>query len=122
MNRVEAAQAAIEYSAEPRIAFFADPDVDRVLGITMAVAQEVAAVGEKLDSLERLLVESGVLKAGALATYVAPPDVARQRLDVQEAFVARLLRVVEQELVALRGAEAGAAASTTRSERGASAA
>ncbi|MEZ5459872.1 MAG: hypothetical protein R3E65_11375 [Steroidobacteraceae bacterium] len=122
MNRVEAARAAIEYSTEPRIAFFADPDVDRVLGITMAVAQEVAAVGEKLDSMERLLVDAGVLKAGALAAYVASPDVARQRLDVQEAFVARLLRVVEQELVALRGANAGAAASTGSGERSASAA
>ncbi len=110
MNRVEAVRAAIEYSTERRIAFFDDPDVDRVLGITMAVAQEIAAVGEKLDSLERLLVEAGVLRAGALAAYVAPPEVARERLDVHEAFVARLLRVVEQEIVALRGSDAGAAA------------
>lgn len=106
MNRVEAVRAAIEYSAEPRIAFFDDPDVDRVLGITMAVAQEVAAVSEKLDSLERLLVEAGVLKAGALAAYTASAEVARERLDIQEAFVARLLRVVEQEIVALRCSEA----------------
>jgi hypothetical protein len=110
MNRVEAVRSAVEYSTEPRIAFFDDPDVDRVLGITMAVAQEVAAVGEKLDSLERLLVEAGVLKPGALAAYVAPPDVARERIDVQEAFVSRLLRVVEQEIVALRGSEASRAA------------
>lgn len=110
MNRVEAVRAAIEYSTEPRITFFDDPDVDRLLGMTMAIAQEVAAVGERLDSLERLLVDAGVLKAGALAAYVAPPEVARERLDVQEAFVARLLRVVEQEIVALRGSDAGAAA------------
>ena len=108
MTRVEAARAAIQYSTEPRLAFFADPDVDRVLGITMSVAQEVAAVAEKLDSLERLLVQAGVLPAGALAGYVATPDVARERLDVQEAFVARLLRVVEQELVALGSADVSA--------------
>jgi hypothetical protein len=107
MTRTETARAAIQYSAEPRLAFFADPDVDRVLGITMAVAQEVAAVGEKLDSLERLLVDAGVLQPGALANYVATPEVARERLDVQEAFVARLLRVVEQELVALRASQRG---------------
>jgi hypothetical protein len=122
MKRVEAVRAAIEYSTEPRIAFFDDPDVDRVLGITMAVAQEVAAVGEKLDSLERLLVEAGVLQAGALAAYVAPAEAAAQRLDVQEAFVARLLRVVEQEIVALRGSEASLAPTAAPASRSASAA
>jgi hypothetical protein len=120
MNRVEAVRAAIEYGTEPRIAFFDDPDVDRVLGITMAVAQEVAAVGEKLDSLERLLVEAGVLRAGSLAAYVAPPEVARERLDVHEAFVARLLRVVEQEIVAFRGSDAGASTVTDAPARSAS--
>lgn len=122
MNRLEAVQAAIEYSTEPRLAFFDDPDVDRVLGITLAVAQEVAAVGEMLDSLERLLVEAGVLKPGALASYVAPPEVARERLDVQEAFIARLLRVVEQEIVALRGSQSNQAASAGPVSRSASAA
>jgi hypothetical protein len=112
MKRVDAVRTANDYSTEPRIAFFGDPDVDRVLAITMAVAQEVATVGEKIDSLERLLVDAGVLKSGALAHYVATPEVARERLDVQEAFVARLLRVVEQEIVTLRG---GAAAATTGS-------
>lgn len=120
MKPVDATRAAIEYSTQPRIAFFDDPDVDRVLGITMAVAQEVAAVGEKLDSLERLLIDAGVLKVGALAAYVAGPEVARQRLDTQEAFVARLLRVVEQELVTLRGSNDSAATGSMASAHNAS--
>lgn len=109
MDELKAARAAIEYSAEPRIAFFDDPAVDRVLGITMAVAQEVGCVLERLDTMERLLVQSGALQAGALQAYVPDAAVAKQRLGMQEAFVTRLLRVVEQELVAVRAEQAAAA-------------
>ena len=48
-------------------------------GFTMAVAQEVGCVLERLDTLERLLVQSGALQAGALQAYVPDPAVARQR-------------------------------------------
>ena len=110
MDELKAVRAAIEYSTEPRIAFFDDPAVDRVLGITMAVAQEVGMVLERLDTMERLLVQSGALQPGALQAYVPDPAVAKQRLVMQEAFVTRLLRVVEQELVALRAEQAGRSA------------
>lgn len=110
MDPLNAVRAAIEYSTEPRISFFEDPAVDRVLGITMAVAQEVGTVLERLDTMERLLVQSGALQAGALQAYVPDPAVAKERLTMQEAFVTRLLRVVEQELVALRAEQAGRSA------------
>lgn len=110
MDDLKAVRAAIEYSTQPRVSFFDDPGLDRVLGITMAVAQEVGTVLERLDTLERLLVQSGALQAGAVQAFVPDPAVARQRLSMQEAFVTRLLRVVEQELVALRAEQAAAAA------------
>ena len=109
MDDLNAVRAAIEYSTQPRVSFFDDPGVDRVLGITMAVAQEVGTVLERLDTLERLLVQSGALQAGAVQAYVPDPAVSRQRLSMQEAFVTRLLRVVEQELVALRAEQAATA-------------
>ncbi len=112
MDELKAVRAAIEYSTEPRIAFFDDPAVDRVLGITMAVAQEVGMVLERLDTMERLLVQSGALQPGALQAYVPDPAVAKQRLVMQEAFATRLLRVVEQELIVLRAEQAGRGAGT----------
>lgn len=122
MDDLNAARSAIEYSTQPRIAFFDDPAVDRVLGITMAVAQEVGAMLERLDTMERLLVQSGALQAGALQAYVPDAAVARQRLTMQEAFAARLLRVVEQELVALRAEQAAAAAASPAAGQAADAA
>jgi hypothetical protein len=103
---LKAVQAAIDYSTQPRVNFFDDPGVERVLGITMAVAQEVGQVLERLDTLERLLVAGGALQPGAVQAYVPAPEVAAQRLSMQEAFIARLLRVVEQEIVALRAEQA----------------
>jgi hypothetical protein len=108
MDELKAVRAAIEYSTQPRVSFFDDPGLDRVLGITMAVAQEVGTVLERLDTMERLLVQSGALQAGAMQAFVPGPEVSRQRLTMQEAFVTRLLRVVEQELVALRAEQAAA--------------
>jgi len=114
MDDVKAVRAAIEYSTQPRVSFFDDPGVDRVLGITMAVAQEVGCVLERLDTMERLLVQSGTLQPGALQAYVPDPAVAQQRLSMQEAFVTRLLRVVEQEIVALRAEQAAGTATPGR--------
>ncbi|MFO1426789.1 MAG: hypothetical protein U1F11_07410 [Steroidobacteraceae bacterium] len=114
MDDVKAVRAAIEYSTEPRIAFFDDPSVDKVLGITMAVAQEVGQVLERLDTLERLLVRSGALREGAVQAFVPDGAVAQQRLAMQEAFVARLLRVIEQEVVALRAAQGAAGPAAAR--------
>ena len=90
MDDVKAVRAAIEYSTEPRIAFFDDPSVDKVLGITMAVAQEVGQVLERLDTLERLLVRSGALREGAVQAFVPDGAVAQQRLAMQEAFARAL--------------------------------
>jgi hypothetical protein len=112
MDELKAVRAAIEYSTQPRVSFFDDPGLDRVLGITMAVAQEVGTVLERLDTMERLLVQSGALQPGAVQAFVPDPAVARQRLSMQEAFVTRLLRVVEQELVALRAEQATAGTAT----------
>ncbi len=109
MTPLAAARAAIEYSAQPRVHFFADPAVDRVLGITLAVAQEVGQVLERLDTMERLLVEQGALKSGAVQAFVPTPAIAAERLMMQEAFCSRLLRVVEQELVQLRQEQRSAA-------------
>jgi len=39
--------------------FLKDPDVEKVLAVTMALAQEVAVMRERLDTVERLLEEKG---------------------------------------------------------------
>ena len=51
---VDITKTPLEAAGE-KPAFFDDPAVDRVLAIAMAVAEEVAVTGERLDTLEQVL-------------------------------------------------------------------
>jgi hypothetical protein len=90
--------------AKPRGArpwFHNDPAVERVLAITMALAGEVAVMHERLDTIERLLSTGAPFDRGAIETYTpdGPAEIERQRWHAE--FVARILRVVQQEMEAL---------------------
>lgn len=81
--------------------FFDDPAVERVLAITMAVAQELAVTRERLDTIERLLEKSGALKRADIDAYVPDPAAATERAEWSRAYIARVLRIVQQEMEAL---------------------
>lgn len=81
--------------------FFDDPAVERVLAIVMAVTQELAVTRERLDTVERILETSGVLKRADIAAYVPDPPAARERAEWSSAYIARVLRIVQQEMEAL---------------------
>ncbi len=101
-EKLEAVRKAIAEGAGARPSYFADPDVDRLLGIVMATAGEVAVTVERLDTLERVLNEKGLLTVDELADYQPDDGVVAERMAWHQAFVARILRVVEQELEATR--------------------
>ena len=81
--------------------FFDDPAVERVLSITMAVATEVAVLRERMDTIERLM-ETGIpVTKAAIDAYKPTDDAGRERQEWHAAYVARILRIVQQELQAL---------------------
>ncbi len=84
--------------------FLDDPAVERVLSITMGIAGELSVARERIDTLERLLVAKGVLQADEIDAYV--PDAAAQaaRHEWGRAYIARILRIVDQDVQALAGA------------------
>jgi hypothetical protein len=82
--------------------FFDDPAVERVLSITMAVATEVAVLRERMDTIERLM-EAGVpVTKAAIDAYKPDDAAARERQEWHAAYIARILRIVQQELEALQ--------------------
>jgi hypothetical protein len=85
--------------------FFDDPAVERILAITMAVAQEVSVLRERLDTIERLLEKNGSLKRGDIERYEPDPASATERAEWQRMYIARVLRIVQQELEALHQPE-----------------
>lgn len=81
--------------------FFKDPDVERVLAITMAVAQEVAVLRERLDTVERLLEKKGSLTRDDIEAFSPTREEAEERGAWMQEYIARVLRIVQQELEAI---------------------
>jgi hypothetical protein len=82
--------------------FLNDPAVERVLNITMAVAAEQAVTRERLDTLERLLESKGIVSREEIEQFTPTPEQAEQRQRWHAEYVARILRIVQQELEALQ--------------------
>jgi len=83
--------------------FFNDPDVERVLSITMAIAMEHAVTRQRLDALERLLEQKGVFSRDELDCFQPAREVEAERTQWMKEYIARVLRIVQQETEALEG-------------------
>lgn len=81
--------------------FFKDRDVERLLNITMALAMEHAVTRQRLDALERVLAAKGVLEPEELAQFRPEPDAEAQRTLWMQEYIARVLRIVQQETEAM---------------------
>jgi hypothetical protein len=91
--------ALAESAAKPagKRPYFLAPEVERVMAITMAIAQELAVTRERLDTVERLLERKGIVLASEIETFTpTPTDAAARGLWVQE-YLTRILRIVQQE-------------------------
>jgi hypothetical protein len=78
-----------------RATFYAEPGVDQLYGIVAALAAELWAARERIDTLERLLAQSQVLPAGAAESYQPDAEVAAVRQQEREAFIQRVFQVLE---------------------------
>jgi hypothetical protein len=93
------AEALNEAGAKPagKRPYFLEPQVERVLAITMAVAQELAVARQRVDTLERVLIARGVLTIVEIEHFAPGPDAAAERAMWNQEYIARILRIVQQE-------------------------
>ena len=77
--------------------YFLAPEVERVLAITMALTQELAVARQRIDTLERLLQARGVLATGEVDGYAPSAQAAVERAQWTQEYLARVLRIVQQE-------------------------
>jgi hypothetical protein len=87
--------------------YFLDPEVERVLAITMAVVQELAVARERIDTLERLLEQKGVLAPGAVEAFTPSAAVTAERGLWTQEYLARVLRIIQQEGEAIAANQTG---------------
>lgn len=86
--------------------FLEDQDSERVLNIVMALAQEVSVMRQRLDTVERLLETRGVITRADIEAFAPSKDEAAERGAWNQEFIARILRIVQQENEAIaRGEE-----------------
>ena len=88
--------------------FFRDPDVERVLSIAMAIAMEHAVTRQRLDALERLIEAKGLLSRAELDAFVPGPEAEAERTRWMKEYIARVLRIVQQETEAVERSASGA--------------
>lgn len=77
--------------------YFLVPETERVLAIAMAAVQELAVTRQRLDTLERTLLAKGLLAAGEMEAYVPDATAAAERAAWTQEYIARVLRIVQQE-------------------------
>ena len=77
--------------------YFLEPQVERVLAITMTIAQELAVSRQRADTLERLLVAKGVIQPGDIDAFVPDAVASAERQMWNQEYIARILRIVQQE-------------------------
>ena len=85
--------------------FLADPDVERVLAITLAVAGELAVLRQRLDTIETLLEARGSIAKADVEAFEPEPAHAERRGAWYQEYLARILRIVQQEREAAERAD-----------------
>jgi hypothetical protein len=93
------ADALAHASAKPagKRPYFLNPETERVLAITMAAVQELAVARTRIDTLERLLEQRGILTRADIDSFVPDKEAAAERGAWVQEYLVRVLRIVQQE-------------------------
>jgi hypothetical protein len=97
MTTIDPLDLAGAKSRGKRPYFLHDRDVERLMTITMALAQEISVMRERLDTVERLLEKNDVLARADIESYAPSKKEAEERGRMIQEFLARILRVIQQE-------------------------
>jgi len=109
VNDLELQQLVNAAASGKRPHFFENADLDRLLAIVWAMAGELAVTRERLDTVERLLAARDLLDRAQIDAYRPDEVAAAERGRWQIEYIARLLRVLQQEVDELRRQAARAA-------------
>lgn len=97
---LEATLRSVQAVPGPRPEFLPDSDAERAMDMVMALAAELVVTRDRLDTVERLLAEKAVLDRDAIETSEINyrDDVVAERLASNDALLARVLRMVHQDI------------------------
>lgn len=84
-----------------RPAFFDEPALDRLYSLTLALAAELSATRERLDTVERLLAAGGSLNREDIENFAPDRAAGDERGEATRAYIARIMRGFQQEVEAM---------------------
>lgn len=85
-----------------RPVYFDDAHSDKLLAMVMALVGEVSVLHERLDTLERIAQAKGIVSIEEIEAYQPDEQVAQEREQWRREYIARVLRVIEEEVDSLR--------------------
>jgi len=93
------AEALAHSSAKPagKRPYFLDAQVERCMAITMAAVQELAVTRQRLDTLERILAQKGLVERQEVETFKPSHEDAAERALWTQEYLTRVLRIIQQE-------------------------
>jgi hypothetical protein len=97
------AAAAKAAPSHPRVArgkrphFFPDESSDTLLSMNLALLTELMATRERLDTLERLMAERGLLDRAAFETYQPDPVAEQEREQLRTTMANHVFYLLLQE-------------------------
>jgi hypothetical protein len=78
--------------------FFEDVETDRLQGMMMAMATEMAMLYERVDTLERVAARKGIVLTDELQRFEPDETVQSEREAWRQKFLARLFYLYREEL------------------------
>lgn len=92
-----------------RPAFHAEPAIDRLIAMVLALASELSATRDRLATLETLGVGAGWLAPEAIDAHRQSGDERARREAARERLLESLFHVMREEIADLEGDESDAA-------------
>jgi hypothetical protein len=86
--------------------YFADPATDKLLQMVITLAGELSVVRDRLDLVERLAERKGLFDAAEIEALTLSEEEIATRDGARASFVARVLRVLDQDLAEISDPEA----------------
>ena len=81
--------------------FFGDADKEKLLSMVLALTGELAVTRMRLDTVERLLEDKGLLSRSALEAFEPDRATGQERGEWLREYVARIMRGPQQQMEAM---------------------
>jgi len=82
--------------------YFSDPTIDKLLSMVLTLMGELSVTRDRLDTVERLIEANKLFKQDEIDSYDIPEDVNLIRSERRSAYIARVLKCVQDELEMLQ--------------------